>query len=157
MTVFYRDETALITSATVEFSGRHYELTELDYVWHRRTRRLARASYVLATRIGTVLVAVGCLVGGIVVLTVADFGRYTWPLLTGVALLVTALGAVAGFGVDPLLELLDRSHERGHGVHEIWARVAGEEILLLRTVDAFRFGKLYRSLQRALESAAPPR
>jgi hypothetical protein len=36
-------------------------------------------------------------------------------------------------------------------VHEIWARCRGTEVMLVRTDDRTRFGRIYRALQRALE------
>jgi hypothetical protein len=153
MAIFYRDATVLITSSEVEIDDRRYPLARLGQVWHRRSRRFAQGSYILLTRVGTVALALGALLGVVAVLVWFDFGAYTWHVRTGAVIVLIFLAAVAGFGVDPLLELLDRSHEQGHGVHEIWARADGREILLFSTTDALRFGKVYRALRRAMEHA----
>jgi hypothetical protein len=50
-----------------------------------------------------------------------------------------------------LLEHVDRSYDRGSRTREIWARTAAGDVLLLRTADNARFGRIYRALQRALE------
>jgi len=50
-----------------------------------------------------------------------------------------------------LLERVDRSYDRGSRQLEIWGRTPGGDVLLLRTADAARFGRIYRALQRALE------
>lgn len=158
MPTYYRDDTVRVTAVEIEIDGQRYPLARLDYVWHRRTHRFARGSYVLLTRVGTVALAVGFLLAVPAAVLTADLGLNTWHVLSVVALVGTLLAAAAGFGLDPLLELLDRSHDQGHGVHEIWARVQGRELLLFSTVDALRFGKVYRALQRAIErSATDPR
>jgi hypothetical protein len=156
MTIYYRDDTVLIDSESIEVAGSSYPLRRLGFVWHRRVDRFRVGGTMLATRIGAVAAAVAVVVGAGFAVAAIDLGRYTWLAFTVVALLVTALAALAGFGVDPLLELLDQSHERGHGIHEIWARIGGREVLLLRTPDALRFGKIYRSLQRAIEHSPAP-
>ena len=154
MVVYYRDEAVQITSTELTVGDRRYTLDRLEYVWHRRTRRFSRGGYVLVTRIGAVTLAVGLLAVALVTLFTTDFGPYTWYVLSAAAFIATVLAAAAGFGVDPLLELLDRSHERGHGVHEIWARVGGKNVLIFSTMDALRFGKVYRALQRAIEHSS---
>ena len=52
---------------------------------------------------------------------------------------------------DLILDRVDRSHDRGSHELEIWARTPRGEVLLLRTRDRARFGRVYRALQRALE------
>ena len=156
MTFYYRDDTVTIDSAAIDVSGRRYPLRQLGLVWHRRVHRFRRGGYVLATRVGAVMLAIAVVVAAGFAIAAIDFGRYTWMAMTVVALVVTALAALAGFGVDPLLELLDQSHETGHGTHEIWARTGGREVLLFSTPDALRFGKIYRALQRAVEADSRP-
>ena len=46
---------------------------------------------------------------------------------------------------------------RGSRRLEIWGRVGGADVLLLRTDDAQRFGRVYRALQRALDGGSVPR
>ena len=157
MTMFYQDHDVSITSVAMEIAGRRYALDGLESVWHRRTRRLSRGSYVLATRIGVSSLAIAavcalvasCAAGWMLTdIRHGEFGRYA---LAAAAFVVAVLVALMGLGVDPLLELLDRSHEQGHGIHEIWARVDGRDVMVFSTLDAFRFGKIYRALQRAME------
>ena len=93
-------------------------MARLDYVWHRRTHRFARGSYVLLTRVGTVALAVGFLLAVPAAVLTADLGLNTWHVLSVVALVGTLLAAAAGFGLDLVLKLLDRSHDQGHGVHQ---------------------------------------
>ncbi|MBN1172409.1 MAG: hypothetical protein JXA67_09560 [Micromonosporaceae bacterium] len=156
MTVLYQDQAVIVTSSTIVVDGERYGLDRLNYVWHRHRRRLASHGHALAMRIGAVTLAAGLVASFVIALMAADFGQYTWHVLTGVALITTVLLALAGFGVDPLLELLDRNHERGHGIHQIWASVDGRETLLLETRDEFRFGKIYRALRRAIEATRTP-
>jgi Family of unknown function (DUF6232) len=52
---------------------------------------------------------------------------------------------------------VDRSYDRGSRRLEIWGRVRGEDVLLLRTDNAQRFGRIYRALQRALDGGSVPR
>jgi hypothetical protein len=56
-----------------------------------------------------------------------------------------------------LLERVDRSYDRGSRCLEIWGRVRGRDVLLLRTDNAQRFGQIYRALQRALEPTTSSR
>jgi hypothetical protein len=165
MTRFYRDEEVRISSSDIVIGERRYRLAELEYVWHRRTRRFARAGFVLATRVGAVVLALGLVIGAVVLVASLNLGPNKWYILAGISLVVTVLAALAGFGVDPLLELLDQSHEQGHGSYELWARIRGREALLFSTLDGLRFGKVYRALQRAIDHdtatrrpppAAPP-
>jgi len=59
-----------------------------------------------------------------------------------------------GIGWIPfLLDRVDRSYDRGSRPREIWGRTRHGDVLLLRTTDAARFGRIYRALQRALEPA----
>ena len=56
-------------------------------------------------------------------------------------------------------ELDDKLQELARGYHEppaaprdeMWARIHGQELMLLRLPDERRFSTIYRALQRALE------
>jgi hypothetical protein len=48
---------------------------------------------------------------------------------------------------------VDRSYDRGSRRLEIWGRVRGTDVLLLRTDNRQRFGQIYRALQRALDGS----
>ena len=67
------------------------------------------------------------------------------------------IGLAAAPLADVLLEFVDRSYDRGSRDLEIWGRVRGADVLLLRTDNAQRFGQIYRALQRALEGGTVPR
>ena len=153
MTIFYRDETILISSSEIEIGDQRYPLDRLSRVWHCRTRRLSRGGYVLFTRVGVVVIVICALIGiGVAVVSI-DFGTYTWQVRTVAALVLMAAAAAASLGVDPVLELLDQSHEQSHGIHEVWANTDTGTVLLFSTPDSFRFGKVYRALSRAIEQS----
>jgi hypothetical protein len=97
-------------------------------------------------------VLVGAL--GILVALLIDASTSTTIALVGGGVLA---GLVAAPLADVLLEAVDRSYDRGSRRLEIWGRVRGEDVLLLHTDNAQRFGRIYRALQRALDSGAVPR
>jgi hypothetical protein len=150
----YRDPDVRVTSQLIEVDGRRYALAELARVWHRRGERSWRA---LAGRgaLGlAMLVPVGLgLIGVAVGLSIDASPTVTVAMVLGAVL----VGFLAGPLADVLLEHLDRSYARGSREVEIWALWRGREVLLLRTGDQLRFGKIYRALQRALEAPAPVR
>jgi hypothetical protein len=78
-------------------------------------------------------------------------------LPTTATLVLLGGGILVGLAVVPVADLLldrvDRSYDRGSRDLEIWARTGAGDVLLLRTRDAARFGRMYRALQRALEPA----
>ena len=150
MTTYYRDPDVWITSSGVRMNGREFRLPELIQVWHTRG---ARSWRVIAGRGALALVMlVPLVVGGLVLLgaLLADVS-----VTTTVALVIG--GLLLGFAAMPLADLLlervDRSYDRGSRSLEIWGRVPGGDVLLLRTDNAQRFGRVYRALQRALEPA----
>ncbi|MFC7534425.1 DUF6232 family protein [Actinoplanes sp. GCM10030250] len=150
MTTYYRDPEVLITSSGVRMNGRDFRLPELLQVWYTRG---SRSWGVIAWRgaLGlTILLPV--LVGGLAI-TVALLMQAA--VMTVVAVLIG--GILVGLAVVPvadlLLERMDLSYDRGSRSLEIWGRVHGGEVLLLRTDNAQRFGRIYRALQRALEPA----
>ena len=49
------------------------------------------------------------------------------------------------------LTLLDRLHLHGTARHELHASWRGRDVVVFATDDAHRFGKVYRSLRRAVE------
>jgi hypothetical protein len=70
-------------------------------------------------------------------------------------LILFVIAAGLALATLPLLDLIlggmERTYDRGTRVHEIWARWRGTEVLLVRTADKTRFGRIYRALQRAVE------
>jgi hypothetical protein len=91
---------------------------------------------------------------GIMVALLIDASVATTIALVGGGILV---GLAAAPLADVLLEHVDRSYDRGSRSLEIWGRVRGGDVLLLRTDNAQRFGQIYRALQRALEGGSVPR
>ncbi|MEV4279748.1 DUF6232 family protein [Actinoplanes xinjiangensis] len=150
MTTYYRDPEVLITSSGVWMNGREFRLPELIQVWYTKG---ARSWGVIAWR-GALGLAVflPLLVGALAVLVAVLMDA---PLGTTVAMVVG--GLLVGLAVVPvadlILESVDRSYDRGTRTLEIWGRVRGGDVLLMRTNNAQRFGRIYRALQRALEPA----
>lgn len=149
--IFYRDPAVRVTSAAIEVDGRAYPLAELARVWHRRGQRSWRAVAGRGALGLAMLLPIGAgLIGVVVALSVGASPITTVALVLGAAL----IGLLAGPLADVLLEHMDRSYARGDREIEIWAMRRGSPVLLLRTGDQLRFGKIYRALQRALETPA---
>lgn len=159
MTLFYRDESVQVTSTIIRVDGRGYRIADLTYVWHQRGRGSARTWSRIAVRgllifllSAPPLVAIVCLVS----LVYSAWDRANWQL----ALIILAVCAVGAFALAPFLEIplgwLDRSYDRGGSVNEIWIQCAGEEVRLVSTSDALRFGQIYRAVQRAVEQGERP-
>ncbi|MBM0238198.1 hypothetical protein JNW88_15445 [Micromonospora sp. ATA32] len=152
MITYYDDRSVQVTSTAVRVEGRTFPLAEISMVWHQRGSRSWR---VLAGR-----GAIGAALAGPIVAALLGVALALWlhrsPTVTvaivGASVLVgLAVGPVADF----LFEHLDRSYARGSRQREIWARWRGQPVLLLRTGDALRFGKVYRAVQRAVEGGEP--
>ncbi len=140
-----------VTSTAINVGGRVYPLAELSYVWYRRgrpsiavwVRRLVRVILLIATAV-VVLRLPSLLLGGVV--------QYVLLILLVIVAGPLFFGVFPVWGL-PLLPALDRSYLRGMGVHEIWTRWRGQELLLVRVDDVTRFGKIYRAIERAIEQA----
>jgi hypothetical protein len=150
MTTYYRDPEVLITSSGIWMNGREFRLPELIRVWYTKG---ARSWGVIAWRgaLGLAILLpllVGALAVLLAVLLDLSIGT-TAAMVVGGVLLGLAVVPVA----DLLLERVDRSYDRGSRTLEIWGRVHGGDVLLMRTNNAQRFGRVYRALQRALEPA----
>jgi len=148
MITYYRDADVLVTSTGVRMGGRDYRLDEFVRVWHKRGRR----SWSAVAGRGALALAIGVpiLIGalGVLVAVLIDARLSTTLALAGGGVLI---GLAAAPLADVLLEAVDRSYDRGSRSLEIWGRVRGTDILLLRTGNAQRFGRIYRALQRAIE------
>jgi len=148
---YYRDDLVWVTSTAINVGGRVYPLAELSYVWYRRgrpsiavwVRRLVRVILLIATAV-VVLRLPSLLLGGVV--------QYVLLILLVIVAGPLFFGVFPVWGL-PLLPALDRSYLRGMGVHEIWTRWRGQELLLVRVDDVTRFGKIYRAIERAIEQA----
>ena len=150
MITYYRDRDVLVTSTGVRMSGRDYRLGDFDQVWHKRGRRsfgtlAGRGALALAMLIPVLVGALGILVAVLI-----DASTATTIALTGGGILIGLAGLPLA---DILLEHVDRSYDRGSRTLEIWGRIRGRDVLLLRAADRQRFGQIYRALQRALERA----
>jgi hypothetical protein len=150
---YYRDPDVLVTSAGVRMSGRDYRLDDLAQIWHERGRRdwsaVAGRGALGAVMITPILVgALGVLLAVLIHASVS-----TTIALVGGGILI---GLVAAPLADVLLEQVDRSYDRGSHRLEIWGRIRGTDVLLLRTADRRRFGQIYRALQRALDQGSVP-
>ena len=149
MIVYYRDAEIAVTSAGVRTGGREYRLGELARVWHQRGRRRwsgAAGRGVLGLTMVTPIL-LGAL--GIAVAFAVHAAAATTIALIGGGVLIGLAGMPLA---DVLLDRVDRSYDRGSRRLEIWGRTRDGAVLLLRTDDAQRFGRVYRALQRALES-----
>ncbi|MEU4215316.1 DUF6232 family protein, partial [Actinoplanes sp. NPDC026623] len=119
-----------------------------------RGRRGGRSCATTGGRAGAIAapIVVGAL--GILIALVIDASTATTIALAGGGVLI---GLATLPLADVLLEFVDRSYDRGSHRREIWARVGGEEVLLMTTSDKQRFGQVYRALQRALDDDPVPR
>ncbi|MDG4829376.1 DUF6232 family protein [Solwaraspora sp. WMMD1047] len=154
MTLYYRDDAVQVTSESIRAGGHAIPVAELTYVWHARGRPSARdRSRLLGRGVLIFLLSIPPLVAVICVVSLAYAAedRGEW-VLAATILAVFVVGALA---LTPFLELplgwLDRSYDRGAGVHELWVQRRGQEIMLVRTSDQLRFGQIYRAVQRAVE------
>ncbi|MCI4064632.1 DUF6232 family protein [Micromonospora sp. R77] len=154
MTLYYRDDAVQVTSESIRAGGHVIALADVAYVWHARgATTLAVRGRVLGRGVLVLLLSLPPLVALICVVSLAWAAqdRGNWKL----ALIILAAFVVAGLALTPFLEVplswLDRSYERGNRVHELWVQHRGQEVMLLRTPDALRFGQIYRAVQRAVE------
>ncbi len=151
MTTYYRDPDVLITSSGIRMNGQEFRLSELIQIWHTRSGRswsIIAKRGALGLAILTPLLA-GALAVGVALLIHTDLA-HSVALAIGGVLLGLAVLPVA----DLMLERVDRSYDAGTRTLEIWGRLRTGDVLLLRTTDAQRFGRVYRALLRALEPAA---
>lgn len=150
MTTYYRDPEVLITSSGVWMNGREFRLPELIQVWHAKG---TRSWGVIAWRgaLGLTML-LPLLVGALAVMT-----ALVLDLSFGTSAAVVVGGVLIGVAVMPvadlLLERMDLSYDHGSRTLEIWGRVRSGDVLLMRTDNAQRFGRVYRALERALEPA----
>lgn len=155
MTVYYQDSEIRVTDHAVEVAGRAFPTSELSYVWHARGRPTARTASRRLARYGLItLLTVPVMVGVVVAATLIG-AEYGLAVQIGLAALFAVLGVLLLVLLAPVLEFpmmaLERSYDLGTSVREIWVRWHHHDLLLLRTTDAARFGKIYRAIQRAVE------
>lgn len=147
--IYYRDRSVKVTSTEIQVEGERYRFEELSRIWHRRDQRSWRAvagrGFWSLTSISP-LVAAGI---GVMIAIQLDVSAGTRAVVVVAAILV---GLAAGPLLDPILGKLDDSFDRGVHLHEIWVERDGQEVRVLQTRDASRFGRIYRAVQRAAES-----
>ncbi|MDM4722854.1 DUF6232 family protein [Micromonospora sp. WMMA1363] len=153
MALYYRDDVVQVTSESIRVGGLVVAIADVTYVWHDKGRTtLAVRGRVLSRGLLVLLLSLPPIVAVVCALSLAwSVPERGWrPVLVALAACV-----VLALAVTPFLEVplgwLDRSYERGNRVHELWVQTHGQEVLLLRTPDALRFGQVYRAVQRAIE------
>lgn len=144
MTTFYRDAEVSVSSEGLRIAGHAWPLAALRRVWHARGPRSWRTIAHRGMLGVTILIplAVGLLGATVGLVLHAPL----WVI--GVCVLIGLAGVPVA---DLVLDRVDRSYDRGSRLLEIWATTPSGDVLLLRTADAARFGRIYRALQRALE------
>ncbi|BCB87438.1 DUF6232 family protein [Phytohabitans suffuscus] len=151
MVTYYSDKSVQITSDAIQIGDHRYPLRELARVWHAKGARSWRA---IAGRGAIGMLLLGPLVAAAVGIAIA----FTLHTSLDVTIAIVGVSCLLGLGVGPLadfmLERMDRSYAKGSHSLEIWATWRGQQVMLLQTGDALRFGQIYRALQRALESSA---
>jgi hypothetical protein len=147
MTMYYRDQDVLVTSAGVRIGGRSWPLGEFEQVWHAQGRRRLRAT--AGRGVLGLAMLIPLVLGGLAV--AVAFSLHASRNLT---LIVAFVGVLLGLAsvplADVLLDRVDRSYDRGSRSRQIWGRIRGRDVLLMQTDDAQRFGRVYRALDRAL-------
>jgi Family of unknown function (DUF6232) len=130
MITYYDDRSVQVTSSAIQVDDQVYRFDDLSRVWHRREKKPWRE---LAGR--------------------GFWGvTYLFPFAgaaVGIVVAAILVGLSAAPLLDPILDKLDSSFDRGLYVHEIWVERFGVEILVLQTRDGSRFGRIYRAVQRA--------
>lgn len=149
MIVYYRDASVEVTSTAVRVDGYRYRLDELVRIWYRRDRRSWRA---VAGRGAWGMTLLSPVVTAAVTLAVVMQLNVSAGTRAAMVVAAVLVGLGAALLLDPVLDKMDASFDRGVHLHEIWAERHGVEIRLLQTSDASRFGRIYRALQRAAES-----
>jgi hypothetical protein len=153
MVTYYADKSVQVTSAALRVDGQEYRLAEISAVWHHRGSRSWR---VLAGR-----GAIGAALAGPLVAAGLGVALALWlrrsPTVT---IAIVGASVLVGLGVGPvadfLFERLDRSYARGSRRLELWVRWRGRPVRVLCSLDALRFGQIYRAVQRAMEADPPP-
>jgi hypothetical protein len=152
MITYYRDDSVEITSLAVLVDGRTYPLRELGRVWHRAGGRDAAGRRTLLTRAAFAVAPLAPIVAALAVAAIA----LRADVSTGNRIVLFTVAGILALATVPLLDVVlgrvESTYDRGTRVHEIWARWRDREVLLVRTGDKTRFGRIYRALERALES-----
>jgi hypothetical protein len=153
MRLYYQDERVRITSTAVWVDGRRYRLRELERVWRQGLPVVGRR----------MLFGVILLLFALLAKTATGCGRWSedggdsgqsWmgAAIVGLLVLAAALLVVGVFGLlTSAVALRGIEDIRRYGRRlELWASVRGRPVLLVRTDDAIRYGRVRRALIRAL-------
>jgi hypothetical protein len=155
MPTFYRDGEVTVTEAAIVVDGRAFPIAELSFVWHQRGRPTLRTASRRWVRWGLIAVLAAPVVAAAVAVAGLVAGGGGVVARVGVAAALIALGLALLALLVPLVEFpmmaLERSYDRGTEVREIWVRWRDQDLVLLRTTDAARFGRIYRAIERAVE------
>lgn len=163
MPTYYQDGAVRVTGTAVQVASRVLPIAQLIQVWHQRGRSTARTASRRMARYALIGVLSVPVVVGAVVVARAVLDEQGLAAQLGVAAVLVALGLVLLLLLAPVIEFpmmaLERSYDRGTAVREIWVRWRGpdgeQDLLLVRTDDAARFGRIYRAIQRAIELSEP--
>jgi hypothetical protein len=158
MTTLYRDEDVVVTSTHLRIGAQSWRLSELEYVWHKEARPDWRVRGRTAGRgVLNILLILSGFAGFIVLVSVISAGYLELklgPIPTKTLVIVAILLLLSGFVpviYEWMLTRIDESYIKGDAIYEMWARIHGQELRLLRLPDERRFTSIYRALQRALE------
>lgn len=155
MTTYYQDRVVRVTDTAVEVGSRVFPIAELSLVWHARGRPSLVTRSRRMARLGLIAVLTVPVVAGAVVVATLVAAERGVAAQVGVAAVLVVLGLILLVLLAPVIEFpmmaLERSYDRGVGVREIWVRWQDQDLMLLRTADAARFGRIYRAIQRAAE------
>ena len=144
MRVYYRDAHICVASSAVWVSGRCYPLTAIDRAWRAGRHSAGRRVVIAAVLLPVIVVAE---------LSVGVIGWWLIPG-SGIALLAAILliHMIARLmGLAGALHAVEDIRRYGRSL-ELWASIAREPVLLLRTDDAIRYGQVCRALTRALNA-----
>lgn len=145
MRVYYQDSEVTVTPSAFRVRGHAYPLRDIERAWRVRRRavgsRVRGAALVLVI---VVLIQVALILVGRWVLALTSGGMV---LVAGMVLFVRWMIHLAAGA--PALNALEDIRRYGSRL-ELWAVVAGADVLLLSTDDAIRHGQVCRALARAL-------
>ncbi|MGH3680018.1 MAG: DUF6232 family protein [Natronosporangium sp.] len=161
MPTYYQDGAVRVTGTAVQVGTTMLPIAELSLVWHARGRPTVRTASRRVARFGLIALLTVPVIGGAVVVATLLFAERGLAAQIGVAVGLVLLGLVLLVLLAPVIEIpmmaLERSYDRGTAVREIWVRWrrpdGDHDLLLLRTTDTARFGRIYRAIQRAIEQA----
>jgi hypothetical protein len=158
MSTLYRDDEVVVTSTHLFIGAQSWRLSELEYVWHREARPDWRVRGRTAGRgVLNLLLILSGFAGFILLVSIISAGYLELklgPIPTKTLIVLAVVLLLSGFipvVYEWMLNRIDNSYIKGDAIYEMWARIHGQELRLLRLPDERRFTSIYRALQRALE------